>query len=357
VPLQPIQLLNLHRDITLQTAHLSRQTTMNSNGLQGITVSLGPGSREDLCPICLDPVKPGDPSSTHDSCQNTFHRDCFDHWAIGSYTKQRTTTCPTCREDFVSLAVICEALPHVRWATKGSFYDYDMRVPMFDTRLPRSCPTPALLHRLSHPAHMLSGFRWFSAYLVRQARAHPLLADELRHELFRTYRALVSRDLYKPDVSTRNAVRSVARGIKPGEIATDFEIISRVGKRRPRPEIVDLYSTDLEGGRSYLRKRLAFTRRNLRLSLDGMYRFQKRFETAVFKELNRLRGERQHRLFHWQFFRQNSIRQYLIPKQGSPSARVSGGIKTEQKDRQQQDIRKYSIRPPTRQLATASIHG
>lgn len=361
---------------------------MDSDGLRKITVALGPGVRGDTCLICLEPVKPGGSSSTHDSCQNTFHRDCFDHWAIRNYTKQQMTTCPACREDLVSLAVIYEAPPSVTRATsKGSWYDYDMRVPRFDTHLPRAITTPALLHRLSHPKHMLSGYRWLSGYLIRQARAHPLLTEELRHEQFRKYRALVSRELCRPDEMTRNAVLSVAREIKPGEIATDFEIISRVGKRRPRPAIVDLYSTDLEGGRSYVRQRLVSTRRNLRLSLDGMYQFQKRFETAVFKELNRLRRERQHRLFPCQFFRQQSIRRYLIRKEGVRSASVEGGIKTEEKkrqqqdirqyfhskqgiqlarvkggnkteekERQQQDIRKYSIRPPTKQLATVSIY-
>jgi Ring finger domain len=326
----------------IQTAHLVRQTAMNSDGLRKITIGLGPGSRGDTCLICLEPIKPGDSSSAHDSCQNTFHRDCFDHWAIRNYMKQRTTTCPACREDFVSLAVICEAPPYVTRATsKGSWYDYDMRVPRFDAHLPRAVPTAALLHRLSHPKHMLSGYRWLSGYLIRQARAHPLLTEELRHEQFCKLRALVSSGLCRPDEMTRNAVLSVAREIKPGEIATDFEIVSRVGKRRPRLAIVDLYSTDLEGGRSYVRQRLAFTRRNLCLSLDGMYRFQKRFETAVFQELNRLRRERQHRLFPYQFFRQQGIRQYLTRKEGVRSASVEGGFKTEEKERHQQDIRQY----------------
>lgn len=53
---------------------------------------VNPNANNDLCSVCLDDMRPREPSIVEmTKCRHTFHQDCIDRWLTIH------STCPICR--------------------------------------------------------------------------------------------------------------------------------------------------------------------------------------------------------------------------------------------------------------------
>jgi Ring finger domain len=61
----------------------------------------GPGVRNSDCQVCILDFEADDETVTHNTCQNTFHKECFDRWSRTKKEDGDPVTCPKCRAELV----------------------------------------------------------------------------------------------------------------------------------------------------------------------------------------------------------------------------------------------------------------
>ena len=85
--------------------HSTSHDTMSRIGLfthVNCSLSRGPGERDNLCGICLEPKTVDDETVTHE-CKNSFHASCFEQWSSSCRTESLNVTCPSCRAILVDV--------------------------------------------------------------------------------------------------------------------------------------------------------------------------------------------------------------------------------------------------------------
>jgi hypothetical protein len=100
--------LQLIKEKNLNCAHLCRESLME---LTTITYNSDTqlDSVHNICAICLEEFEDGHLLRVLPNCSHTFHKNCVDHWLMGTFSEDETVTsfCPTCRRN----ASIADSLP------------------------------------------------------------------------------------------------------------------------------------------------------------------------------------------------------------------------------------------------------
>ena len=272
---------------------------MHSAGVPDVRVGTGPGLRDKECEICREEIKDEDSSISHLSCANTFHRGCLDDWTKSNYALVRSTSCPKCRALLYGpgptlfgissnqVAPVSPSAPltgPTLTTSEIEMYDYIMQPTESSTN---DFPTPALIHRLQTRRSEFSA--WIADYFLRQRQAQNFSNNQIVSRIMDCY-LIFDRALPRDQVPLAKGLRVIHDEIRPGEAATDLEIVNDRGDRRPRPSVVEFYMEQPDEACAWLRRRTAATQTELRLDLGLMREFRWRFEKNVQREIERRRS-------------------------------------------------------------------
>jgi Ring finger domain len=230
-----------------------------------VTIGVGPGSRGDSCDICIQAMEATEATITHTTCQNTYHRSCFDQWTNLNDSQHQPTTCPKCRVVMREPADDPSMSPSLDSPYSASNWDYQYvlsyrrsLVSDFDYDLqPRGStnaifPTGPLLRRFDLDPLLV--IEWLDDYSTRIVEVEGQHSAEARQR-FHEYLILL--------VQARAAGYGLFdhEQLLPGETLTDLEIVPDFGSPRPRQWLLDWWQSDLPAAQQWL------TLRNRRIQL------------------------------------------------------------------------------------------
>lgn len=273
---------------------------MDSADLQDVTVGSGPGTRGETCDICIEVINFSDETVTHNTCENTFHKACFDERANSNSSRRASATCPKCRarlsrpettsvwHHFHALQASNEGSPTTGQSdvrarplttVQADMYDYSMQINSVQDGLPTpeffGFPTPALFHHIE--TNRPQAIEWVSDYFTRLAQAQNLSSEEFIAHVVRYY--LMMEQV--PQATILQETHVINDEVEEREMATDLEVVDEEGRRRPRPSVVDFFEEHPLRARDWLRRRMGRTQRELFLDYEQMHELRRSFVRSV----------------------------------------------------------------------------
>ena len=182
-----------------------------------------PGVRgEDICAICLDAILPNTPTASHNSCQNTFCRNCLLTVLLGE-----SGQCPKCR---VSLRTgESGILPEADTSMIQSWLKY--REKVYDTRLDlklasrTAADVEKVVNRLYHRDLVWQAGRWAENMVQDIQSLYEQKADQRKGRLTQELEDDIAESVDKQAMRDRNSTRRTREERERGIARSDRKAV------------------------------------------------------------------------------------------------------------------------------------